>query len=82
MVVEELLWSILIASGNYEQLIAILDDKASQSRTAKLWIDNLIKPVLLMVVFVRASRDASWRLHLCAVDEMLPCLFASRHLYY
>ena len=47
MVVEELLRPILIATGAYEKLIAIIDDKASQTGTATLWIGNLIKPVLL-----------------------------------
>ena len=34
---------IVTATGTYDQLVAILEDKASQSRTAKLWVDNLIK---------------------------------------
>ena len=58
MAVGELLQSILVATDTYEQLIAIHDYKASQSSTAKRWIENLIKPVLLMMVFARAEREA------------------------
>ena len=40
MVVEELMRSIVVTTEDYEQLLSILDDKASHSRTAKLWIDQ------------------------------------------
>ena len=49
--------------------MSILNDKANQSRTAKLWTDNLIKPVFLMMIFVRAEREADWPLHLWAVER-------------
>ena len=38
MVVEELLRSIVTCSDTYNQLVAILDDKASQSRTAIIYV--------------------------------------------
>ena len=59
MVVEELLSSIIVTSEDYEQLMSILNNKANKSRTAKLWTDSLIKPVLLMMIFVRAEREVS-----------------------
>ena len=59
MVVEELLSSIMVTNEDYEQLMSILNDKANKSRTAKLWTDNLIKPVFLMMIFVRAEREAN-----------------------
>ena len=82
MVVEELLSSIIVTSEDYEQLMSILNDKANKSRTAKLWTDNLIKPVFLMMIFVRAEREADWPLHLWAVEEMLPYFFAASHCNY
>ena len=82
MVIEELLRAILIATGIYEQLIAILGDIVSQSRTSKQWIANLIKPGLLMMVFLRAERDASWPVHVWAEADMLPGFFASSHCNY
>ena len=72
----------MTVTDTYDQLVAIRDDKASQSRTAKLWVDNLIKPVLLMMFFVRAEREADWPLHLWAVAQMLPYFFASSHCNY
>ena len=60
----------------------IPEEKASQSRTAKHWISNLVKPVLLMMLFNRAEREGDWPLHLFVVKEMLPYFFASGHLNY
>ena len=82
MVVEELLSSIMVTSEDYDQLMSILNDKANKSRAAKLWTDNLIKPVFLMMIFVRAEREADRPLHLWAVEEMLPYFFASSHCNY
>ena len=82
MVVEELLLSIMVTSEDYEQLMSIPNDKANKSRTAKLWTDNLIKPVFLMMIFVRAEGEADWPLHLWAVEVMIPYFFASSHCNY
>ncbi len=82
LIVEELLRPIINDTENYDELIALLDSKSHESRTAKLWVDNLIKPVLLMMVFVRAEREADWVLHLSAVATMLPYFFASGHINY
>ena len=53
-------------------LMEVLEDIAKRSRTAKLWVDMLIKPVLLIMSFVRAEREADWLLHLQACKQMLP----------
>ena len=82
MVVEELLRPSIETCDDYDQLMAILNNKASKSRTAKMWIDNFIKPVLLMMVFVRAEQEADWPLHLWAVGEMIPYFFAAGHCNY
>ena len=79
MAVDELLRSPLISTDTYEQLILISDYKSNQSTTSKRWIDNLIKPVLLMVGIASAEQEADWRQHVWAVDERLPCFFASNH---
>ena len=55
----------------------ILEDMASRSRTSKLWIDCVIKPVLLMQRYIRAERQSDWALHLSAVHEMLPYFYAA-----
>jgi len=47
-----------------------------------MWIDVFIKPVLLMMVFVRAEREADWPLHLWAVAKMNSYFFAAGHCNY
>ena len=66
MVAEEALHGIiqdkpLHCSGDFMQ---ILKTEASKSQTTKLWVDVLIKPVLLTMMFVRAEREGDWPLHL------------------
>ena len=38
-----------------DDLMLVLERKASSSRTSKMWIENLIKPVLIMMLFVELS---------------------------
>ena len=52
------------------------DDSASHSRTAKMWVNCLLRPVFTIMKYVRAEREADWPLHLAAVNEMMP-LFCS-----
>ena len=47
-----------------------------------MWIDNLVKPVFIMMVFVHAEREADWSLHLWSVAQMLPYFFAAAHFNY
>lgn len=86
MVTEEILHTILTEQrdqiGSHTQLMDILEQKATKSRTAQVWLNNLIKPVFIMMVFIRAEREADWPLHLYAVTEMIPYFFASGHFNY
>ena len=59
-----------------------LKARASKSRTAKYWVENLILPVLLMLIFIRAELEGEWALHLWAVNGMLPYFFVAGHIYY
>ena len=69
-------------SESYSDLMQILDERAIQSRTTRLWVDNIIKPVFIMMMFVRSEREADWPLHLWAVQKMIPYFFASGHFNY
>ena len=60
----------------------ILETEASKSQTTKLWVDVLIKPVLLNTMFVRAEREGDWPLHLASYKQMLPYFFAAGHVTY
>ena len=63
-------------------LMTILNATANQSRTSKLWIEVLIKPVLLMMAYIRAEREGDWILHLTTFRKMLPYYFAAGHVNY
>ena len=62
--------------------MGVLNTVAAKSKTSKLWIDGLIKPVFLMMRFVRAEREGEWPLHLSAVSDMIPYFFAAGHQNY
>jgi hypothetical protein len=82
LTVEELLRNHLDGIKSFSNLTEKLDALCVQSRTSKVWIQNLIKPVMIMMVFVRAEREGDWFLHLSAVQAMLPYFFAAGHFNY
>ena len=51
-----------------KELTDYLDSKSKNSNTTKLWVDCLIKPVLIMMEFIRAESEGDWPLHLFSVD--------------
>ena len=53
-----------------------------KSKTSHLWIDCVTKAVFIMMIYIRAEREADWCLHLTAVKEMLPYFFAAGHVKY
>ena len=84
LLAEELLRDV-ISKGklrNHGDFMGVLEDLALNSRTTKLWVDVFIKPVLIMMLYVRAEREGDWPLHLQAVKLMIPYFFASRHVNY
>ena len=82
MLCEELLRDIPQDADIFDDLLQLLERRAVQSRLTKLWLDCLIKPVLIMMLFVRAERDAEWVLHLHAVALMMPYFFPAGHVNY
>ena len=59
-----------------------LDAISAKSKTAQLWIDCLIKPVVIIMKYIRAEREADWALHLDTVKEIIPLFFAAGHTHY
>ena len=55
--VVELLLDHVCSMNKSNVLGKFLDDISSKSCLAKHWVRNLIKPMLLMVVYVRAKRE-------------------------
>ena len=82
IVVEQGLHKILCEVNTFDELMQELKARASKCRTAKHWVENLILPVLLMLIFIRAEREGEWALHLWAVNEMIPYFFAAGHIHY
>ena len=79
LVAEELLRGIMRNENitSMDDLLSYLDKAASASKTFKLWVDCLLKPVIIMMMYVRAEREGDWPLHLVAVKQMLPFLRSS-----
>ena len=47
-----------------------------------MWLDSLTKLVFIMMLYVRAEREANWYLHLYSVAQMIPYFFAAGHINY
>ena len=84
MVAEEALRGIIQEKPQHcsGDLVQILETEASKSQTTKLWVDVLIKPVLLTMMFIRAEREGDWPLHLAIYKQILPYFFAAGHVNY
>ena len=67
---EELLREVIFKMKSFDGLMAGTHDKDQPH--SKLWVENLIKSVIIMMMFVRAEREADWPLHLWFVKEMMP----------
>ena len=72
MVAEEILREFVNDVESPEDLIYKLERAAAKNPTAKLWIDCLLKPVLIMMLYIRAEREGEFLLHLGAIELMLP----------
>ena len=70
MLVEEMLQCILEGVDSFPHLIIALD-----ARATKLWSDNLVKTVIIMMIFSGAGHEGDWALHLYAAEAMLPYKF-------
>ena len=57
LVTEVLLIDIIADTESHAHLTSVLDELSTESSTAKLWVENLIKPVFIMMLFVRAERE-------------------------
>ena len=53
-----------------------------KSNLAQHWVRDLIKPVLLMMLYVRGEIEGEFALHLDACKMMLPHFFAASHWNY
>lgn len=45
-------------------------------------LGRYLKPAMIIMMYVRAERESDWPLHIAAVEQMLPYMFASGHVNY
>jgi hypothetical protein len=83
LVMEELIRNYVVGQRvtTHDSLLKVLENMAEGSKTAKLWVNFFLKPVLLMMLCVRAEREGYWSLHLLTV-KMLPYFYAASHVHY
>ena len=74
MLVEELLRDVVQKQGvaSFAHLIETLNARACRSRTTKMWTDNLVKTVIIMLNFSCGGHEGDSSLHLLAAEALLP----------
>jgi len=82
MLVEELLRRILDTRVCHDDLMDMFELIASHRRITQLWVDNLIKPVFIIMIFVRAEQEVYWPLNIWTVNIMMPFFFYTGHFNY
>lgn len=82
LLAEEILRKYIKEIDSFEDLETWMADLSTKSKTAKLWLDGFIRPVLIIMAFTRAERESDWPLHLWALSQMLPYFFAAGHVNY
>ena len=85
MLAEEILRPILIKRldiSNMEELETVLEELSAKSKTCKLWIDLVIKPAFIIMLYTRSDHEGDFSLHLYATILMLPYIFAAHKYHY
>ena len=57
LLTEVLLADSIKAAGSPEELSEHLEDIRTKSRTKKVWVRNVIKPIFRLMLFVRAEHE-------------------------
>ena len=66
----------------YDDPTKFLDDVSTKCCLAEHLVCNLIKPVLLIMLYVKAEREGEFALHLDVCRKMLPYFFVACHWNY
>ena len=74
-----------VMSENFKKLERAVTNfaksEAGKQPTFALWL-NYIQMVQVLLMFLRATRENDWDLHLSAVRSMLPWFFATDRVHY
>ena len=65
-----------------KQLTDHLEDQSAKSKTTKLWVDCLIKPVLLICANLRTARKRDFALYYTTAKAMLPYIGSAGEFFY
>ena len=79
MVVSALLEPLILSGITTVDAMEVELEKIWQTRIGRLWVDCLIKPVIIIHLYLRAEREGDWPLHIYALKEMIPYFFAAKH---
>ena len=66
-VVLEVIRDIMKEVDSYQELFLLLDALSAKSLLAEHWIKNLIRPVLIMMLYVQAEREGDFTLRCSAL---------------
>ena len=82
VVVIELLRTLIGDNTTQDEMTVILQDLSTKSQLAENWVENLINPVFLMMIYVQAECEGDFSLHLYACMKIIPYFFAAGHWNY
>ena len=67
---------------SFQDLPHFFNACSSKSLLSKHWVDNLIRPVMVIMMYIRAEREDDFSLHLHACYKMMPYFFEAGHVNY
>ena len=86
MLTEELLQPVFLRENlhqsSMQELETVIDEISALSRTTHMWVNNVIRPTFLIMMFCRALHEGDWFPHLKTAEAMLPYMFAAHKYNY
>lgn len=82
IIVIEMLRPLISQDTTESDFTATMEELCKKSVLAEHWINNLVRPVLLVMMYIQAERNGKFDLHLHACKQMLPFFFAAGHWNY
>ena len=82
IVVTELLRPLIDVNTCQDDFTATLQELSNKSKLAEHWIQNLIYPAFIMMMYIRGEGEGEFGLHLYACKKMVPYSFATGHWNY
>ena len=67
---------------SYHELDSWLNQISKQSPLACHWVHNFIKPMFMILSYIRAEREGNFALNLFTYKQMIPYFFAANHHNY